>query len=74
MAEKHMDRLPNRVVKRINRRFNSISADPYAGARKLSGDPAFRARVGDYRIIYDVDDRARTVTILGVRHRREAYR
>ena len=74
MAEKHMDRLPDRVVKRIYRRFNSISADPYAGNRKLSGDPAFRARVGDYRTIYDVDDRARTVRILGVRHRRAAHR
>lgn len=74
LAQRHMNRLPDRVTKRINQRFEAIAANPYAGARKLSTDPAFRARVGDYRIIYDIDDRGRTITILGVLHRREAYR
>jgi len=35
---------------------------------------AWRIRVGDYRIIYDVDDDQRLVVILMVMHRREAYR
>jgi mRNA interferase RelE/StbE len=74
LAEKNMGHLPDRVVKRIDRRLTSLSAEPYAGTRKLSSDPAFRVRVGDYRIIYDIDDQARNVTILSVTHRREAYR
>lgn len=36
--------------------------------------PWLRTRVGDYRIIYDVDDRARVVTVAVVGHRREVYR
>jgi len=35
---------------------------------------AWRIRVGDYRVIYDVDDDERLVIILAVLHRREAYR
>jgi mRNA interferase RelE/StbE len=44
-------------------------------AIKLSGaDRLYRVRVGDYRIVYEVDTKGRQVTIPYVRHRREAYR
>ena len=39
-----------------------------------SGRDDYRIRVGDYRVLYEVDDRALTVRIMRVRHRREAYR
>jgi mRNA interferase RelE/StbE len=43
--------------------------------RKLSGAlEGWRVRVGDYRILYQIDDEAQTVTIVRVRHRREVYR
>ena len=46
-----------------------------AGCAKLEGAAdLWRVRVGDYRIIYTVDDRARTVDVSVVRHRRDAYR
>lgn len=46
------------------------------GARKLqgSGRDDYRIRIGDYRVLYEVDDTARVVRIMRVRHRREAYR
>ena len=46
------------------------------GARKLHGSPRddYRIRVGDYRVLYEVDDAAQLVRIMRVRHRREAYR
>jgi mRNA interferase RelE/StbE len=45
------------------------------GVKSLKGHrPWLRVRVGDYRIIYDVDDTTRTVTIAVVGHRREVYR
>ena len=45
-----------------------------SGIRKLSDRTALRLRVGDYRIIYSVDDNRRTVTIIAIGHRREVYR
>jgi mRNA interferase RelE/StbE len=42
--------------------------------RKLTGRDGWRMRVGNYRVIYEIDDAARSVTILNVGHRREIYR
>lgn len=41
---------------------------------KMSGLDAYRSRVGDHRVVYEIDDRARIVTITRIRHRREVYR
>ena len=44
------------------------------GARNLVGeDTAWRIRVGEYRLIYDIIDRALTVTVVRVGHRRDVY-
>lgn len=44
------------------------------GSRKLSGRDEYRIRVGDYRIVYAVDEEAELVEVLRVAHRREVYR
>ena len=41
---------------------------------KLAGRDDFRIRVGDYRIVYAVDDRNRQVIVARIAHRREVYR
>jgi mRNA interferase RelE/StbE len=43
-------------------------------AKKLRGTADYSLRVGVYRILYDVDDESRIVTVYRVKHRREAYR
>ncbi len=42
--------------------------------RKLQATDQWRIRVGDYRILYRVDDPAREVTVMRVAHRRDVYR
>jgi mRNA interferase RelE/StbE len=56
--------------------IDGLASEPRPpGIRALTGHrPYLRARSGDYRVIYAVDDRARTVTIAAVGHRREIYR
>lgn len=44
------------------------------GAKKLSGLDGYRVRKGDYRVLYTIDDAARTVRVYRVGHRREVYR
>ncbi|MDQ3637697.1 MAG: type II toxin-antitoxin system RelE/ParE family toxin [Actinomycetota bacterium] len=44
------------------------------GCRKLSDREGWRLRVGVYRVIYEVDDDQRVVTVLQVGHRRDIYR
>lgn len=74
--EKDFEALPGQVQQAVDRTLDQLAADPFtAGLRKMQGRPVrWRVRVGDYRLITDLDTRTRTVTALRVRHRREAYR
>jgi mRNA interferase RelE/StbE len=52
-----------------------LSANPRPpGAVKLAGRDDFRIRVGDYRIVYAIDDEKYLVIVARVAHRREVYR
>ena len=74
-AEREMDRLPVAVYKRISRRILTLEDNPRPrGAKKLSGREEYRLRIGDYRVLYTVDDKNGVVTIFAVGHRREIYR
>jgi len=75
-AEQDLRRLPDSVFDRINARILALQQDPRpSGVLKLSGGlEGWRIRVGDYRILYQIDDGAQTVTIVRVKHRREVYR
>jgi mRNA interferase RelE/StbE len=43
-------------------------------AKKLRGTTDYSLRVGVYRILYDIDDATRTITVYRVKHRSDAYR
>lgn len=73
---KDLDRTVLRDVIRIDKTIQSLVTQPFpVGVKKLIGEEKlYRVRQGDYRIIYSVDPKAATISILAVRHRREAYR
>ena len=75
-AERDLRRLSRTVFERIDERVLSLRDDPRPhGVRKLAEAlEGWRIRVGDYRILYQIDDDAQTVTVGRVKHRREAYR
>ena len=75
-AERDLRRLPQDIFSRIIRAIEALADDPRpAGSRKIVGARHdWRIRVGDYRAIYEIDDRAKEVRVMYVRHRRDAYR
>lgn len=74
-AEKEMDRLPESVHRRVTARILGLAANPRPpGCKKLEGLGGYRLRVGDYRVLYTVEDESAAVTVNSVAHRREAYR
>lgn len=74
-AEKELRRLPRRDLKRMLDRIAGLAADPRPpGVEKLSTLERYRLRQGDYRLLYEIDDAVRTVTIVKIGHRREVYR
>lgn len=68
--------LPRSVLERIDRKILALAENPRpSGAIKLAGGSNFyRLRIGDYRVIYTIDDRRQAVTIMLIAHRRESYR
>jgi mRNA interferase RelE/StbE len=61
---------------RVIAKIEELATEPRpAGCRKLQGKSGlWRLRVGDYRVVYTVDDTQRLVDVVAVRHRREVYR
>jgi mRNA interferase RelE/StbE len=63
------------MITRVFARFERLAAFPRPpGCKKLKGgDTQWRIRVGDYRIVYEIDDTAKTVDVTRIAHRREVY-
>jgi len=74
-ARKKMRRFPEKVVKRIDNVLTNLCLNPRPpGTDKLTGTDGWRIRVGDYRILYAIDDNNKLVTIYDIDHRRQVYR
>ena len=74
-AEKELDRLPAPLHARLTRKLLALEANPRPpGVQKLHGEDRYRIRIGDYRVLYLIDDDSKTVAIIAVGHRREVYR
>ncbi len=74
-AERQLKRLSPDVQSRIRTAALGLSNDPRPpGCLKMATDNLWRIRVGQYRIMYDIDNAARIVTITDVGHRSSVYR
>ena len=74
-AQKQLRLLPVEISSRIDPRLKALANDPRpAGCIKLKGEEnRWRIRIGDYRVIYTINDTTFTIFILKVSHRREVY-
>jgi mRNA interferase RelE/StbE len=74
-ARKELEGLPNNVLARVVRKMESLGGSPRpAGCKKLKGyKDLWRIRVGDWRILYIIDDGAKLVNVTRIAHRREVY-
>ena len=74
-AVKDLRRIPNKDTARIISRIESLNGNPRPhGCEKLSALERYRLRQGDWRILYEIDDNAKGVTIVKISHRKDIYR
>jgi mRNA interferase RelE/StbE len=75
-VEKDLSSLPKPLISRVYERIQQLAGNPFPHSTvKLQGaERMYRLRVGDYRIVYEVDTVATLITIHAVRHRRDVYR
>lgn len=75
-ARKELEHLPGDVADRILAKVEALSGNPRpAGVIKLHGQKnLWRMRVGDYRVVYSIEDFDKTIDVSVIRHRRDVYR
>lgn len=74
-AQKELAHLPPEAYTQVRDAIRALAGDPRpSGCVKLTGREGWRIRVGDYRIVYEIDDAQQDVTVLHVGHRRDIYR
>ena len=74
-AEKELARLPTEIHDRILKRLVSLKDSPRPpGVKKLYNREEYRIRVGNYRVLYVINEREKKVDIVSVAHRKEVYR
>jgi mRNA interferase RelE/StbE len=75
-AARQLKKLPRDVQRRIAVAIDGLEHEPRPqGVRKLSAEEGiYRIRVGDYRILYQIDDKVLLVLIVSVGDRKDIYR
>jgi mRNA interferase RelE/StbE len=74
-AQKELSDLPQEPYVRVRNAIRKLAEEPTPhDSKKLTGRIAWRIRIGSYRVIYEIDDPSRVVTIMHIGHRRDVYR
>jgi mRNA interferase RelE/StbE len=74
-AHRQISGLPEQTQERVNQTIARLAEDPRPpGAKKLVAREGYRVRMGDYRILYHIDDRAKVVIVYRVMLREDVYR
>ena len=74
-AEKELEHLPAKIHDRIITVLLSLKDNPFPrNAKKLHGREGHRIRVGNYRVLYTVDDADKKIEVVSVADRKEVYR
>jgi mRNA interferase RelE/StbE len=75
-AEKDLNKLPPQLFSQIAVKIKELASDPHPqGSTKIKGSRKdWRLRIGDYRVLYEINNVIKTITIMRIKHRREVYR
>lgn len=75
-AKKELNDVPAAQFLKIDAAILSLKTNPhpFPQSKKLKGEEKRRLRVGDYRVVYAVDEKEKSITIYRIRHRKEVYR
>ena len=74
-AEKELRSLPKNIAESTILKIDTLIENPRPRtSKKLKGKDSYRLRIGDYRVVYNIDDKNKIVTVFRIRHRKDVYR
>jgi mRNA interferase RelE/StbE len=73
-AFKQLKKLERKIQERIIASLERIKIRPESYVTKLVGDPGYKLRVGDYRVIMDIDKGKLLILVIKVGHRKKIYK
>jgi mRNA interferase RelE/StbE len=65
--------LDKATAKRIIRKITGSRANPHLGFKRLAGRPEYKLRIGDYRVIADIDESKKVILVRTLGHRKNIY-
>jgi mRNA interferase RelE/StbE len=72
-AARQLQKLDRQVARRIFDKVGELEHEPFRNVRRVVGEPYYRLRVGDYRIILKIREQELQVLVLKVVHRESVY-
>jgi mRNA interferase RelE/StbE len=75
-AEKDLKKLPESLFSGIIENIKNLTQNPHPpNSKKIKGSQNdWRLRIGDYRVLYEINSATKAIIIMRVKHRRDAYR
>ena len=73
-AQKQIEKLSQEIQKRIIFSLERIRISPHTHVKRLVNTPYFRLRVGDYRIILDIENKKLILFVIEIGHRKNIYK
>jgi mRNA interferase RelE/StbE len=75
IVQKQLNALPQEIKQRILKSLVQLQEEPRpVNSLQMKGGQGFRLRIGDYRVLYDIDDSKQILNLRRIGHRREIYR
>ena len=72
-VQKSLAKISEPFQTKIIDKIYDLANDPYYNAKKLTGREAYRIRVGNYRVIYEINNNELVVLVVSVGHRKDIY-
>ncbi len=74
-AQKELSQFPPGAYEQVREAIRALGHNPRpTGCHKLIARTGWRIRIGDFRVIYEIDDKKQTILVLHIGHRRDIYR
>lgn len=68
-----LEKLDRAIAKRIVKKIEATANKPHGFFKQLTGRPEYKLRVGDYRVIANIDDSKQKILIQTLGHRKNIY-